>query len=379
MEFGLGLLGYYGAAGDVAFAEQHGISTVGFVDSPLLGGDPFVGLALAAAATSSIRLGTFLAVPGNRSAATTATAIATINRIAGGRAFLGIGTGYTSRNAFGLRPVPAAEFAEFARTCRALLAGEVAHVSRKGEQVEYRLGHEPDRYIATDPAIPIYLAGDGAKALDSVGRHGDGWVSTMQFSHMMQNSDQVFADSLRLVETAAADSGASGSQYNILSTALGILRDGETPTSPRVLELVGPMAMLPFHSYADNPAIAEYLPPPIQDRLDVYEREVLSKFRGTPEQRHQWTHRGHLSFLQPGEEKVLTDEVVRMTTMTGSLDEVVEVLTRLELAGLSNVSTWVPPQLVRDTVLDIERRLIPALNAARPTADQPPASPPTAR
>jgi alkanesulfonate monooxygenase SsuD/methylene tetrahydromethanopterin reductase-like flavin-dependent oxidoreductase (luciferase family) len=362
MEFGVGLLGYHGAWEDAVFAENHGFSTAGFVDSPLLGGDPFVGLGLAAAATSTIRLGTFLAVPSNRSAATTAAAIATVNRIAPGRTFLGVGTGYTSRNVFGQRPVAAAVFQDFARDCRALLDGQSATTQRAGQDVPYRFVHEPDRYIKAGEEIPIYMAGDGPKALDAIGRYADGWISTMQFSHMMLNSDEVFAGSLRGIEQAARDAGRSwGDQYTMMSTAIGILRDGEAPTSPRMLELVGPMAMLAFHSYADNPGIADYLPPAIQDRLDTYEKEVLSKFPVGQEERHQWTHRGHLSYLQPGEAEVLTDEIVQMTTLSGTVDDIVGVLERLQSAGLSNVSTWIPPQLTRETVLDIEQFLMPAL------------------
>src|SRR6202034_701305 len=79
LEFGLGVMGYHGCWDDVAFAERHGFTTAGFVDSPLLGGDPFVCMALVAAATERIRLGPFLAVPSNRGAATTAGAVATVN------------------------------------------------------------------------------------------------------------------------------------------------------------------------------------------------------------------------------------------------------------------------------------------------------------
>ena len=113
MEFGLGLLGYQGCWNDAAFAETHGFTSAGFVDSPLLAGDPFVALALAAQATSSIRIGTFVAVPSNRITATTASGIATVNRLAPGRTFLALGSGYTSRNTFGLPAVPAATLGEY--------------------------------------------------------------------------------------------------------------------------------------------------------------------------------------------------------------------------------------------------------------------------
>lgn len=43
MDFGLVSMGYHGRWDDVAFAEQHGFPTAGFVDSPLVAGDPYVG------------------------------------------------------------------------------------------------------------------------------------------------------------------------------------------------------------------------------------------------------------------------------------------------------------------------------------------------
>jgi hypothetical protein len=68
VDFGLVLMGYHGCWDDVAFAEQHGFATAGFVDSPLLAGDPFVCMALAAQATTRMRVGTMLAIPDLRRA-----------------------------------------------------------------------------------------------------------------------------------------------------------------------------------------------------------------------------------------------------------------------------------------------------------------------
>ena len=119
--------------------------------------------------------------------------------------------------------------------------------------------------------------------------------------------------------------------------------------------------MLPFHAYADNPAIAEYLPPPIRDRLDVYEREVLARFDVAADRRYQETHRGHLSHLLDGEAEVLTDDIVRMTTLTGTAQEIAQLLRRLEAAGLRNVSLNPPPHLVRETVRMYAEKVAPLL------------------
>ena len=72
--------------------------------------DVYASLALAAARTSKIRLGTGVAVAATRPAPVTAAGIATINRLAPGRTFLGIGTGNTAMRIMGHKPMRIAEF-----------------------------------------------------------------------------------------------------------------------------------------------------------------------------------------------------------------------------------------------------------------------------
>ena len=81
-------------------------------------------MALAAEHTRTMVLGTLVAVPSNRIAPVTASAIATINAIAPGRVILGLGTGFTARNTMGLPPVPVATLVEYVGQVRGLLAGE---------------------------------------------------------------------------------------------------------------------------------------------------------------------------------------------------------------------------------------------------------------
>jgi 5,10-methylenetetrahydromethanopterin reductase len=366
LEFGLGLLGYHGCWDDVAFAEQHDFASAGFVDSPLLAGETFACMALAAAATQRIRVGPFLAVPGNRSAAVTAQGVATINRLAPGRAFLALGTGYTARNTFGLPPVPAQALADFALDCRGLLDGEtITHVEGgRSRLIEFAQGGGD--YIELEPRIPVYVAGDGPKALRAVGESADGWVTTLQRSNIMGDAPAHFADSLAAVAAAASDAGRKlpAEWYTIWSNTICVLAPGEAATSERVLRRVGAYAMMPFHSWADDPRIETSLPPAVTERLGIYEREVLARFPGGAEQRHRYTHRGHLSHLQPGEELVLTEEIVRMTTLTGSAEEIAEQLRSLAAAGLRNLSIWAPPPLTREVVTEVSEQVMPLLRRA---------------
>jgi 5,10-methylenetetrahydromethanopterin reductase len=363
MDFGLGLLGYPGSWDDAAFAEAHGFATAGFVDSPLLGGDPFVCLGLAAQATSRIRLGTFLAIPSMRSAATTASAIATVARLAPGRTFLGMGTGYTGRQTFGLGPIAATKLAAYARQCRGLLDGDEVLHDLGATSRAVRFGHGRELYGDAERDVPIYVAADGPKALAAAGQTGDGLVVTLQYADIMGNAPEVFAASVAAARAAAAEAGRDlDDAYTMWSIVGCVLQPGEPATSPRVLERVGAAAMMAFHSYACNPGLAEHLPPPIRDRLEVYEREVLARFDLPRELLYQQAHGGHLSHLLDGEAAVLTDEIVRMTTLTGTAEEVAAQLRALEQAGLKNVSFWAPPHLTREVVTSLHDEVMPLLS-----------------
>src|SRR5262245_65084976 len=87
------------------YAEQLGYDHGWVPDSQMIWSDCYAVLALAAANTSRIRLGTGVAIAGTRIAPVTAHSIASINKIAPGRVFLGIGTGPTAMVVVGFDPV----------------------------------------------------------------------------------------------------------------------------------------------------------------------------------------------------------------------------------------------------------------------------------
>jgi alkanesulfonate monooxygenase SsuD/methylene tetrahydromethanopterin reductase-like flavin-dependent oxidoreductase (luciferase family) len=360
MDFGLGLLNYHGCWDDVAFAEEHGFATAGFVDSPLLTGDPFVCLGLAARVTSTIRIGPFLAIPSLRGAPTTASAVATVNRLAPGRTFLAVGTGYTARDTFGLRALAAWRVRDYAREVRGLLDGvEVLHRAGDAER-PIRFRHVKGLATDTDHRIPIYVAGDGPKALSAAGEAGDGLILTLKNANLMDDAPAVCAAAIASARAAAREAGRSFEDpYVVCSSVICILEPGESAASARVLEHVGAAAMMAFHSYACQPEIAEYLPPAMRERLEIYEKEVLSRLPVPRDRLYQEVHSGHLSHLIDGEAAVLTDEVIRMTSFTGTAQEIAAQVAALGAAGADNISFWIPPQLTRKVILEVEEQIMP--------------------
>ena len=100
MDYGIGIPSYIDAWREVRAAEDAGFTHAWFYDSQLIYSDVYATMALAAQNTSRIKLGTLVAIPSNRIAPVTASAIATINKLAPGRVILAMGTGYTGRTGY---------------------------------------------------------------------------------------------------------------------------------------------------------------------------------------------------------------------------------------------------------------------------------------
>ena len=86
-------------------AEDLGYDACWFPDSQMIWSDCYATMAVAAQNTSRIRLGTGVSIPGTRIAPVTAHSIATVNQLAPGRVFLGLGTGHTAMRVMGQKPM----------------------------------------------------------------------------------------------------------------------------------------------------------------------------------------------------------------------------------------------------------------------------------
>src|SRR6476660_7461265 len=124
MRIGIAFPSYVDAWRDCEVAEAAGFSHAWFYDTQLLCSDVYATMALAAEHTRTMTLGTLVAIPSNRIAPVTASAIATINALAPGRTILGVGTGFTGRNTMGMPPRPVRAMVEYVQQVRGRLAGE---------------------------------------------------------------------------------------------------------------------------------------------------------------------------------------------------------------------------------------------------------------
>ena len=109
MKFGFCLMGDVTEIGFFNHAETLGYASVWVADSQMLFSDCYAVLALAARQTSRLHIGPGTAICGTRIAPVQAAAMATLNALAPGRVFLGMGTGNTAMRTMGQKPMKMAE------------------------------------------------------------------------------------------------------------------------------------------------------------------------------------------------------------------------------------------------------------------------------
>ena len=358
MDYGIAIPSYIDAWREVQAAEEAGFTHAWFYDSQLIYSDVYATMALAAQNTNRIRLGTLVAIPSNRIAPVTASAIATINKLAPGRVILAMGTGYTGRNTMGLPPISVSRLKEYTRQVRGLLRGEDV-LFGEGEQEHWiRLVHaDQDNFINIKDPIPIYLAATGPRALEAVGELADGWVTTLRARSSL---DRDFA----AIGNAAERTGRSTAKPYTVALASGcVLREGESLTSERVMMQVGPYILPVLHAqweagYGPGADLGMRPGAETADAFNAYIQEY-AETTGTPADRlYLDVHRGHMVFLKPGEEQFATQEALART-LTGSGPEIIEKLESMEAAGIDNVAISVTDALgARDLIQDFGREVI---------------------
>ena len=138
--------------------------------------DPFVALTLAAAATERIRLGTGICLIVERDPITTANAVASVDRLSGGRFLFGVGAGWNKEEMANHGTDPRRRFSvmrERVEAMKAIWTEEEAEYH--GEFVDFDPIWSWPKPLQ-QPHPPVIVGGDGAKVIDRVLAFGDWWM-----------------------------------------------------------------------------------------------------------------------------------------------------------------------------------------------------------
>jgi probable F420-dependent oxidoreductase len=147
-------------------AESAGFKYGWLFDSHVLWKEPYPLLTLMAQNSTRLRLGTCVTNPATREPSVTASALAVLQELSGGRMDLGIGRGDSARRVLGKPPTTLSVLEEVATVIRDLCEGrEVTY-----EGTTFRLTWAPKF------KLPVWIAGYGPKALEVTGRIADGAI-----------------------------------------------------------------------------------------------------------------------------------------------------------------------------------------------------------
>ncbi len=335
-------------------AEELGYARVWVADSPMLWSDCYATMALIARATSRIGIGTGVAVAGLRLAPVTAAAHATINRLAPGRVFCGIGSGNTAMRILGRKPMSIARFEEHLKELRPLLQGEES-VLRHGEALLPTRHVMPDAgFVAFEPPMPMYVSAFGPKSMALAARHGDGVVIGVSTPEAMRAVWQL------LDAGAGRPLDRTGFHTAALSTMV-VLEPGEAVDSERVKAECGAFAMAVVHYAYEQWSQYGVEPPAFLGGIWDDYTALLAKVPA--ERRHLRIHLGHNCWVEPEEERFLTPEVLQNGCMVGPAEALAERVAALEEAGLRELML-LPTLATKDKVLrDVAAKVKPLLPA----------------
>ena len=302
-------------------AEALGFEGAWIADSQSIFRDAYAALTLAADRTSEIVLATGVTNPVTRHAAVIASAIATLDELAGsGRTILGIGVGESAVATVGLPPARLARLEEFTTALRALLAGEEAELD--GRRLRLAWPVRP---------VPIWLASSGPRSLQLAGRTADGAL------FQVGSTPELVRWALENVAAGEAEAGRpAGSVGRFIRLACSIARDRDWARDQVRGYVAGAAGTAVKH------VPRERMPPGLYDEI----RQM----------RERYDYYAHMSTAAPHSELV-TDTILDAISISGTPDEAVPRFRELIALGVQGfclpVTTQDPVATMRVLAEDV--------------------------
>ena len=306
-------------------AEAAGFGYSWIFDSHVLWQEAYPLMTLLAVNTERMRLGTCVTNPAVRDATVTASLLATLNRISGGRMDLGIGRGDSSRRVMGKKPTTLDRLEETVSVIRDLCAAK---------QIEYE-GRDIQMTWATEGVPPAWIAGYGPKALRCAGRIGDGVI--LQFA-----DPALIKWCLGFVREGAEEAGRDFSKIRVMSAAPVWVSDDLAKARDQVRW---------FPALVSNHVVdlvSRYKPEELPPELTSYIRD-----------RKGYNYLHHAEVGSSNAEFV-TDETVDRFCIVGPAEEHIRKLKELQDAGVTQFNIYLMSGDEEATVEAYGRDVVPA-------------------
>jgi alkanesulfonate monooxygenase SsuD/methylene tetrahydromethanopterin reductase-like flavin-dependent oxidoreductase (luciferase family) len=175
IKFGVGLFATEDAQEGVRLAQLAdalGYRRFWVGDSHMIWREAYALLGAIAATTRNLEIGPGVTHPEVRHLTVTASALATLNELAPGRALLGFGIGATGPGNIGMKPVSVEELETALKNLKQLMTGGAIQIN----------GREVRCVFASPPRIPIYVGTRAPRVMKIVAALADGIIYTGELS-----------------------------------------------------------------------------------------------------------------------------------------------------------------------------------------------------
>lgn len=330
MDYGFAFLSTVDIVDDVAHAERQGFTHAWLYDTQMVCADVYQCLALCATRTSRIKLGTNVTNPSSRIAPVTANNFATLNLLAPGRAILGIGTGNTARRTLGMPAAHLDELRTHVETCRGLLAGETVAYREGDRRRMIRFLNQEGGWINLRDPVPIYIAASGPKSLELAGEIGDGVIL---FGTV---GDSLLDYALRHVRIGAERAGRKLSDiYVLVTTAFHVTQPGESLRATQ--EAVGAYVSSQCNIFSLSVQDPTALPEDVRAGIMAF-RNAYRTPEAPIETRHLDLYSDYVNQFKPEHASLVTELMIRETTLTGTAAQIRERIAKLAAAGVDQIA-----------------------------------------
>lgn len=335
MDFGITLPAAADSWRIVKRAEELGFTNAWFYDSQLLCADCFVVMAAAAVNTSRIRLGTGVLIPSNRIAPVAANAFASLNQLAPGRIDFGVGTGFTARRTMGLNAIKLADMEAYINVVMAMLRRETIELTIEGKRRKVAFLDPTLNLVNLDDPVALHIAAQGSPSMSLTAKLKAGWIT------FMVDADRALSAVSSMRDTWIKN-GRAGSDLSAAVFALGcVLAPGEPADSPRALAEAGPVPAMALHLAADEALVGR--PSPYASLPEVSRYIEIARNFQPPDAPWLANHRGHLIKLKDVERPLITADLIKRSTLTGTEDELADRIGALRDAGYTQLTIQVVP------------------------------------
>jgi probable F420-dependent oxidoreductase len=286
-------------------AEGNGFAYGWIFDSHVLWREPYPLLTLMGTATERMRLGTCVTNPATRDVTVTASVLATLNEITGGRMDLGIGRGDSARRVMGKKPTTVAYMEECCRIIRALTAGEAVTLDGTEIRMDW----------AQRGPVPIWIAGYGPMALAAAGRVADGII--------LQLADpDIIRWCLGFARRAAEEAGRDPDAIQVMAAAAAYVSDDLDAARERVRW---------FPALVSNHVV---------DLINKYPRDELPEALWKYVEKREGYDYHHHAEVGSDNARFVSDEIAERFAIAGPASVHAERLAELRDAGVDQFNVY---------------------------------------